>query len=252
MEQNRTAGAAHMALSVMRMLRPHRVEGFSKVRLGRFFDGGYVMLDHFENMDAAYSLGVSDDVSWDLDVANRGIPVFQYDHSITELPLQHELFNWEKIGIASESDPDRGLDTVPNLITKNGHERSINLLLKCDIEGHEWAIFSAMPKATLSKFRQIVVEVHYLDNLHDGVFANAVRSALSNILASHRVVHIHGNNFATWTVVGGVTFPAVLEITFARLDTGVFSVSDEIFPTALDMPCHHRAADFYLGRFAFD
>jgi hypothetical protein len=32
------------------MLRPHRAEGLAKVRLGRLFDGGYVMLDAFEGV----------------------------------------------------------------------------------------------------------------------------------------------------------------------------------------------------------
>jgi hypothetical protein len=78
--------AHQMALSVLRPLRPHRVDGLDKVRLGRFFDGGYVMLDAFDGVLAAYSLGINDDVSWDLDMAARGVPVFQYDHTIEAPP----------------------------------------------------------------------------------------------------------------------------------------------------------------------
>ena len=82
--------------------------------------------------------------------------------------------------------------------------------------------------------------------------ASRVRAALLNLSPSHRVVHVHANNFAPWAVVGGVPVPSVLELSFARLDTGSFSVSDEVFPRALDMPCLSKEADFYLGRFALD
>jgi hypothetical protein len=81
--------------------------------------------------------------------------------------------------------------------------------------------------------------------------ANNVRTAILNLVTSHRVVHIHANNFAPWCVVGGIPIPAVLELTLARLDEGEFSPSDEIFPTMLDMPCHASQADHYLGRFEF-
>ena len=241
-----------MVLNTLRLLRPHQVAGLDKIRLGRFFDGGYVMLDSFDKVEAAYSLGINDDVSWDLDVANRGIPIFQYDHTIAQLPAAHELFNWQKTGIAAERNADLKLETIPNIIAQNGHELCHELLLKCDIEGYEWQVFSTMPKTILKKFRQIVIELHGFDRLADMRFANLVRSSLFNLTVSHRVVHVHANNFAPWAVVGGVPVPSVMEISFARLDHGDFSVSDEVFPTLLDMPCHSKESDFYLGRFAFD
>ncbi len=42
------------------LLSPMDVDGGSYVRMGKKFDGGYVMLDSFnrQNMDAAYSFGI--------------------------------------------------------------------------------------------------------------------------------------------------------------------------------------------------
>ena len=78
-----------------------------------------------------------------------------------------------------------------------------------------------------------------------------MRRALGNLYASHRAVHVHANNYGGMGIVGGYPIPCVLEVTFARLDMGEFVVSDESFPSPLDMPCNKDAADIYLGRFDF-
>jgi hypothetical protein len=250
--QFQSVSQTHVALNILRLLRPYRVKGFGKTRVGRFFDGGYVMLDNFSNVTAAYSLGINDDVSWDLDVASYGIKVFQYDHTIDDLPIHHELFVWQKVGIGSVADIDGSQQTIPNLIAKNGHQNASELIMKCDIEGDEWPVLAALPSDNLKQFSQIVLELHHFDRLDDHKIANMMRSGLCNMAKHHRAVHIHANNHAPWVSVGGVPIPSVLEVTFARKDTGIFTPSDELFPTPLDMPCDSTQADFYLGRFVFD
>ena len=83
-------------LAVMRLLRPQRALGTTKVRIGSEHDGGYVMLDDFQGLDRALSFGVCDNDSWDLQVAERGIPVEQFDHSVEEAPSNHELLHFHK------------------------------------------------------------------------------------------------------------------------------------------------------------
>lgn len=249
---DQTPYSFHMMLGILRMLRPHKVAGTRKIRLGRFFDGGYVMLDRFEGVSVAYSLGINDDVSWDLDIARRGIPLFQYDHTIDALPMEHPLFHWEKVGISHVPQPELSLETLPDLIARNGHQDRTDMILKCDIEQHEWAVFEAMPNAIVRQFRQIVMEVHCLGRIADMSYAHRVRAAVENLTMHHKLVHVHANNFAPWSVVGGVPVPDVLEITLVRDDQGEFSASDEIFPGPLDMPCYTLAADHYLGRFVYD
>src|SRR5262249_33933554 len=68
--------------SALRLLRPFGVEDQRKVRLGRDNDGGYVIIDDLSGVVAALSLGICDDASWDMDIAKRGIDVFQFDHTI--------------------------------------------------------------------------------------------------------------------------------------------------------------------------
>jgi len=66
----------------LRLLRPHAVEGVKKLRLGSPYDGGYVVLDDFRGVDTAFSLGIEKNATWDLDVAKRGITVYQFDHTV--------------------------------------------------------------------------------------------------------------------------------------------------------------------------
>lgn len=242
--------AAH-ALGTLKLLRPHKMMDVAKVRLGRFNDGGYVMADLFDGTEAAYSLGISTDVSWDMDVAAMGIPIYQYDHTIEALPATHPLFNWEKIGISGISENNPGFSTLPELVDKNSHSDAKNLLLKCDIEAAEWLLLETTPNATLRQFRQIVIELHQMEFLAQAGHSDNVRRALLNLTHSHKVVHVHGNNFAPWVTVGGVPVPCVLELTLLRNDACIFTTSDEVFPTSMDMPCNASVADMYLGRFEY-
>lgn len=236
---------------VVGRMRPHRLSGAEKIRVGRFHDGGYVMIDRFEGVEAAYSLGINDDVSWDIDIARLNIPIYQYDHTIPGLPEHHPMFNWEPLEI-SGAPSGEGTASLAGLIEKNGHKDARNMLLKCDIEGSEWLLLQQTPNAVLRQFSQIVIEIHTMEHLLRPSDGDNVRRAIMNLTASHHVVHVHANNFAPLLVMGGIPVPNVLELTLMRKDAGSFTPSDEVFPTALDMPCHASAADLFLGRFAFD
>lgn len=246
-----TPDVTHMVFGALRLLRPYQLKGAEKVRLGRYFDGGYVMIDRFEGIEAAYSLGINDDVSWDLDIAARGIRLFQYDPTIATLPEQHELFNWRPVWIGGGVDPEANMETLQSLIVQNGHEYNENLILKCDIEGGEWPLLQNTPNKVLRQFRQIVFEIHHLGFLSNPHHANNVRRAFLNLTASHHVVHVHANNFGSWQILGGIPVPETIELTLVRKDEGVFHMSNEVFPTAMDMACDPSRADFYLGRFDF-
>ncbi len=239
-------------LAILRKLRVFDVCDKIKVRLGRDNDGGYVMLEAFEDVSKAYSLGISDDVSWDTAVANRGIEVFQYDHTISALPDDHERFHWSKVGIEAEKSTATDLDTLAGLIERNTHQGEENLILKCDIKGSEWGMLAEADLSTLGQFKQIVVEVHFLGDFYDAAYVGLLDRAIAKLTSHHRVVHVHGNNCAPYLVFGGVPFPSVIELTLFRVEPGVcFRDSQETFPTSLDMPCSPHRVDLQLGAFRF-
>jgi hypothetical protein len=243
--------AGQTARMLLRFLRPYRAVGLDLIRIGRPFDGGYVMVDAFNGVEFAYSLGICDDVSWDFDIAQLGIDVYQYDHTIDKLPFEHGRFHWEKMGISHTSEGN--LKSLGDLITENGHSSATNMLLKCDIEGNEWLSFAFTSTSIFKQFSQMVVEIHYLKQFGDPSFATTARQALLNITTHHHAVHIHGNNHGgKFETVGGIPLPPTLEVTLLRKDMASFEPATHTFPTALDMPCNPQAADFYLGRFTFD
>ena len=241
----------HAAQNVLGMLRPKKLLGARKIRVGRSFDGGYAMIDMFDGIDAAYSLGINDDVSWDLDIAKMGIPLFQYDPTISNLPQEHKLFNWEPVWIGGQEDKENNVQSLENLIIKNGHSGSRNLLMKCDIEGSEWSMLQYTPNSVLSQFKQMVFEIHDLKFIAEREHLDNVRDAIFNLTLSHNLVHIHGNNYGGWTVVGGIPLPNVIEVTMIRKDFGEFIDSDEIFPSTIDMPCNREMSDMFIGNFLF-
>ncbi len=85
-----------------------------------------------------------------------------YDHTIDKLPKYHSRFHFFKEGVTGDPD-EAGLETLSNLLRRNGHQASQNLLLKMDIEGYEWAVFEETPSAVIGQFSQIVIELHGLN-----------------------------------------------------------------------------------------
>jgi hypothetical protein len=244
------ATTSKIVLEALRMLCPHRAAGYSKIRLGRNNDGGYVMLDDFDGIDAVYSLGIKDDVSWDLEIANRGLPVYQYDHTIDALPQSHALFHWSKTGIGGARS-DGLLKPLHLLMQENGHMSGRDLILKCDIEGAEWEMLSTIPQYAIRKFRQVLIETHGYGDLADPDFAQKCVNGLRALTESHKVIHVHGNNNSAYCIVGGAPVPTSLELTLARVDAYDLSTSCEVFPSPIDQPSWPHRADHALGTFTF-
>jgi hypothetical protein len=238
-------------LQILRMLRPHDIAEFEKVRFGRPNDGGYVMIDDLQRIDAAYSIGINDDVSWDADMVDRGVEIFQYDHTIDSAPPLAGAV-WRRIGIGDVTDPSANLRSLPDMVAENGHDASRDLVLKCDVEGAELWVFSKLPDGFLSRFRQIVIEMHCFEALNRHDFREQIRGAITRLTEFYHVVHVHANNSAPLSVIGGVPIPNVFELTLLRKDAGTFTPSTASFPTAMDQPCNRDWADYYLGRFTFD
>lgn len=238
-------------LFLLRRLEPMAVEGCSKLRVGRAHDGGYVMLDDFVGVQAAYSFGVNRDTAWDRQIADCGIDVFQYDHTIEALPEQHPRFHWFRCGIGPLPDANLPLTTLADALVSNGHAQAIELILKCDIEDAEWDVFGMADPACLAQFRQIVVEFHWLERMVQPQRYHQMLRAISALTVHHQPIHVHANNFAPMAVISGVSVPSVLEVTFVRKAGKTFRKTDETFPTALDSPNAAGLSDYYLGHFRF-
>jgi methyltransferase FkbM-like protein len=222
-----------------------------KVRIGGARDGGYVMLDRLDGVELCYSLGVGPDVSWDRSMAERGAHIYQYDHTVEAAPDSHPNFHFFRTGIANHDSEAPMLKRIDTIIGENGHRDRDGMILKIDIEGHEWDSLDAIDSATIGRFTQIVAEFHGMRLLAEESFLCRAHRLFAKLAATHRVVHAHGNNFGDWGNVVGIPVPDVLELTFARRRDFDFGPSDEIFPTHLDQACNADRPDLYLGAFHF-
>lgn len=237
-------------LKLASMFEPRDVNGFSKIRLGSRFDGGYVMLDDFGNVDLALSFGIGANADWDLAVAQRGVTVRQYDHTIAHSPISHDsiLFFGEKV---TENPTDASHATVHSILRRAGTHRDASVILKIDVESDEWSIFDRCALEDLRRFSQIIVEFHEFSRAVDDHWLRTATRVLEKLTAVFGVFHVHGNNFRHMAAVSNVYFPNVLEVSFANRDRYSFAKTEQLFPTPLDGPNDPRRPDLYLGAFRF-
>lgn len=242
------------AAKVVAQLAPMDCAGVAFTRVGRSRDGGYVMLDELTppRVTTAYSFGIADDVSWELDIAERGVEVYMFDHTIAKLPLDHRRFHYARLGITGHRQGPL-LHTLPDLLERNGHAGRDDMILKLDVEGCEWDVLAQCPRATLESFTQIVLELHNVVPMLGGREPFATLDlALSRLTASHQCVHVHANNYAPTLVLPGMVLPSAIECTFAsrRVYGDRFTPCTRSFPTSLDAVCTDRHPEPILGRFA--
>ncbi len=223
--------------------------GASFIRKGGSVDGGYVMVDHNLNNAIVYSLGVGNDVSWDMDMANMGCQIFLYDHTVKRLPAEHPNFHWFKTGIAGKPSDDKTFCTIEDLIAQNGHKGRTDLILKTDIESAEWDMFADMPEEVLCQFSQIVGEFHRIARFVDPQYRDAMLRALRKINKHFQLVHAHANNLTGMILIAGVPIYYCMELAFVRRSDHTFEETKRSFPSALDFPCVPGLPDMFLGGF---
>ena len=232
-------------LSLAKLLCPKRAIEVKKIRVGGPNDGGYVMLDDFFGIEAAISLGIGPDNSWDSDIAQKGIVVHQFDQTASSIVSDDTKVRFHRFKIVPL--PSDGGITLGSIL-----ERMIGIsktILKIDIEGDEWVVFESLGSKHLEQFSQIICEFHCFEEVSSDLQFRRMQLVLEKLDASFAVVHLHGNNCSPWRQIGGVMFPSVLEVTYASRDRYRFDDSNEIFPTALDAPNDINKPDYILGPF---
>jgi hypothetical protein len=200
-------------------------------RFGPFGDGGYLMPDDLEGVRASISPGVSTQVGFDREIADRGIEVYLADASVAGPPIQHDRFHFtRKFLDAYNSKKTITLDDY----CENIGDGTDDLILQMDIERAEYRVIAAASEATLNRFRIMVIEFHGLRRLRSPARFRGMSSVFRKLLKNHRVVHIHPNNCCKPVKLGGLEIPDVLEFTFYRSDRDVFEHRPLQFPHPLD------------------
>ncbi len=232
---------------IHKMLCLYTADDLTFRRVGNISDGGYVMVHPYSENRVAFSLGIHKDVSWDLEIADAGYDVFQYDHTIRKLPIRHRRFHWTRKGISGSNHGDY-ID-IRRMIEDSGHSDESGFLLKMDIEGSEWDAIEAAGGDDISRFDQIIVELHDLLNP-----ANRTRviNCLEKLTENHVVIHVHGNNYEKVYWRGDTLLPNSLEVTLIKKDRHRFRVSTEALPGMFDAPNDDTMPDIFLGQWNRD
>ncbi len=232
-----------------RLLKPCRLTSHRKIRLGGREDGGYVMIDDLDHLKTAFSLGVGPNVDWDHAMAQRGVDIHQFDHTVAGPPRQHPRFHFHKKRIDGVASPET--ENLVSLLDTYGSSGNRANILKVDIEDSEWSLFANTDPAVLARFPQILCELHSLGYVHDDEHYRRMTEALRRLRGRFEVVHVHGNNCGRRVFVADQAFPHVLEITLANKALYEFADDAEDYPTDLDAPNDTGRPDYLLGRFDF-
>jgi FkbM family methyltransferase len=226
----------HEILSVISKLAP-QPSPYPLIRIGGNSDGGYLVPDDLDGVVACFSPGVAESADFELDLAKHGVKSFMADFSVDRAPFEHELFDFEKLFVATYNEEGKFV-RLDDWISAKVHD-SGDLILQMDIEGNEWSVLADMSVDTLSRFRLIVLELHGLDTLITSPTGISIfETVVKKLTSQFTVVHLHANNCCGQLDYKGVKIPRVLEVSLIRnnrYDSNL-RTHPPVIPNPLDAP----------------
>jgi hypothetical protein len=196
--------------------------GIPLIRVGSAFDGGYLLPDDFQDIEACFSPGTNNFKDFeDQLVREHGIKSFMCDYSSDIAKLKTPIISgmqfFDKKWLDVEQSPF-SLD-INEWVAGNASPGS-DLILQMDIEGAEYRNLIHASDETMFRFRMIVLELHDLNLLSNATFLYRVfKPALEKISKNFVCVHLHPNNCRRDFNFGvDIVVPQVVEVTFLRKD----------------------------------
>lgn len=213
-------------------------------RVGEANDGGYIICaDGLASggLHGAYSYGINGFDGWGMDMASRyHVPLYEYDCFDIRAPTpcagcQVQFF---PECIQGNHDHNAGsFKTLSQQLARNGHGAAADssLLMKLDIEGGEYPVWSQEQPADLVKFRHINTEFHWIGRkAYESQSVAAIQTLLN---AGFAVAHLHGNNHAGTAHFGRYSVPDVIEVTMVRQAPGTPCANYPPSAIPEDRPC---------------
>ena len=188
------------------------------IRLGPNKDGGYLVPDDLDNIEACFSPGVDDMSDFELACFNRGMKIFLADRSVDKpnINLSENNYHFIQKFIGPVSNDEH--ISIDDWIDSSVLQSDSDLLLQMDIEGSEYSSILSISNKTINRFRIMVIEFHDLHKLWNKEFFRLAQDVFSKILATHHCVHIHPNNECDSQITKGIEIPLAAEFTFLRKD----------------------------------
>ena len=223
---------------------------FNKKRLGVEGDGGYVMgILEDNHYDCYISAGVSVEESFSRDFINLlGMAknsCYAFDGTIEDYPWEYTRnIQFVRKNISNLSSENS------TILLEYIHKYN-NVFLKMDIEGGEYPWLSLMYPEALSRIKQMVIELHGINDDSWGYSFDIKKACLEKLAGTHYLIHAHGNNY------GGVRadgLPNVIELTYVRKDVYVeeLQLNKTVLPIdGLDFPNYEGLPDLHLATYPF-
>ena len=213
-------------MCIYHLLCPKEVVGKNRVLAGPDREGGtYIMLDDFEDIKIAYSLGIDKNIDFDKAIADKGIDVYMYDHTIDKLLFENPKFHWKKIGVGGNSDRSNNIQTLLDMMKENGHLNEKSMILKIDVEGAEWNTFKDVPEDVLTQFKYILLEYHFYNTE-----ASVIYNTLKKIHKTHQPYFIHTNYLSPIINFGNNRMVGCIEVSYIIRKGYNFATDKSVYP----------------------
>lgn len=216
-------------LCIYHLIAPKEVIGKKRILIGPKRDGCYVLLNDLENIKIAYSFGIARKIQFDKYLADKGIDVYMYDHTIDSLPYNNSKFHWKKIGIAGRKKSNKLLKSLEEIIIENGHSSEKNMILKIDVEHAEWESLRDLPFKYLSQFKYILIEFHFKDErvLNESLLYYKV---IKKLYKTHQVFYVRCQNRYNIVKFGNNRICHALEVSYIIKKDYEFTQDSTIYP----------------------
>ncbi len=203
-------------------------------RIGGVNDGGYLLPDDLNGLQACFSPGVADNASFEADLLQKtGVQSHLADYSVEGPPqgFVPKSFRKKFLGCVN----DAVFMTLDAWVAEmEGATADSDFLLQMDIEGAEYSTLLSCPEDTLKRFRLIVLEVHNVYAWGQRNFFGMVDDVFKKLLQHFHVAHNHVNTNDGLVDVGGTPVPRTFELTLYRKDRSPAIGYRTAFPHPLD------------------
>lgn len=220
-------------LSLIEKLHPYRSEK-SLIRLGPKADGGYLVPNDLDDIEACFSPGVDKVSEFELRCLDYGMGIYMADKSVdrVNLDISPDRYNFLKKFIGCTNNDD--FITLDHWVNSSISSTDSDLMLQMDIEGAEYESLINVSDYLMKRFRIMVIEFHYLSELWNPRFFYFTQIVFNKILQTHACVHIHPNNCCGISNRLGLEIPRIAEFTFLRKDRLTSNSYQNHFPHELD------------------
>ncbi len=214
---------------------------YDKFRIGRDFDGGYVICKMEGTYDALISGGIADDISFESDFLKLfpNAECHAFDGTIDRLPKSEYPIQFHRENLGPNQDL---IDYI---------KRYEDVFLKLDIEGHECSVLPKIIENSdaMRRIKQIVIEFHAPSVFNISDTDDCMFKIIRDLNKTHKLVHFHVNNYNLNFIEDGdrIRWPEVFECTFIRWDGGRLSPNTQKIPSEFDMPNYKYRKDVELN-----